>query len=352
MGDIYALANRRVEAMIAYSVVKHGMEIFNSSSTTSPGRLLERLEAEQGTCRSGCDKQYFERQLDRMVQGTSTDSILSPEVITRDSAREFLEGIQWSLNDDEVVKPKQSRAMAFSDLDPKTTARQEECHGLHLTTSTFDPTAPWPLPFDPLFAIGNISCGMPLSSECDFLHIKKIPRASGALSRSRINCFACPDLSWLILTLRACMAKLGLKYTEIANATGTWMVAQYASSEEGSIASVHFISISIFRLTFRSGFGVEICPGGIFSSRITTKVEQKNDEVERHAHELKRVKKLIRDYLNAALRRQEAFEDSNTVIPVLSINGVTSIHKGALSKVEKRRSESSSSPAISSRSGS
>lgn len=349
MGDIYTLLNRRVEALIAYSIAEQGLLNLKETSTPLRNQLLERVQVEQKICRGGNDKKYFEVHLDKAMQFglLSEDSVLNPRVITRDTAQIFLELVQFS-PDTGPAERNQSRAMALCKHDTKSVTWQE-LHKLRIDASAFAPSKPWPMLFDPLFAAENVGCGMPLSFEGDLLQLKEIPRTSGALTRSRMNCFTCQNLHWLITTLRKCMERLELKYTEVAKTTGTWLIPHY-SSMEGTIASKHFISISIFRLTFRSGYGVEICPGGIFSSRIM-ETEEKGDDKGGHSHELKRIKELIRSYLDAALKRQEALEEIHTVIPVMSINGVTSIHR-PISRGKRPESESSSSPATSSRSGS
>lgn len=353
MGDIYALSNRKAEALVAYSIVEQSLASLASDCTKDNGNLVSRIQAEQNLCQDGNDRLFFELQLDEKMQCdlAGADSILNPSIMSRDTSQKFLELIQWSPNTIHLAKPNQSRAMALSDMNQKSTDCQD-LPKLQLSTQALTSSAPWPMLFDPLFASGNIACGLSLSSARDLLHLKDIPRTSGALSRSRMNCFTCQDLHWLIKTLRACMERLELKYTEIANTTGTWLVPQY-SSTEALIASTNFISLSIFRLKFRSGYGVEICPGGIFSSRIINNLEkEKGGENGGHAHELKRIKKLIRNYLDAALRRQEALDEQNTVIPVMSINGVTSIHRGSSSKGKRPESGTLSSPASSSRSDS
>jgi hypothetical protein len=353
MGDIYALSKRRTEALVAYTIVEQGLASLDQDATTSPQQLLQRVRTEQRISQAGNDKEYFERQLDNTPHdddnGTvSQSSILNPSILSREAAQMLLDSLQWPPDNAISAVSHQSRAMALCDLDPKSSTWQD-LHRLQLHPSALAPSATWPMQFDPLFASANIACGLPLSARRDLLQLKDIPRTSGALGRSRMNCFTCQDLRWLVTTLRACMKRLELKYSEIANNTGTWLIPQY-SSTEGTIASTHFISIAIFRLTFRSGYGVEICPGGIFSSRVLT-VEEKGGG---HAHELKRIKKLIRSYMDAALRRKEALEEKDLVVPVMSINGVTSIQRGSMSKAKGKRPESvsSSSPATSSRSGS
>lgn len=350
MGDIYALFNRKAEALIAYSIAEQGLARRYPDRTDSHQQLVSRIRAEQKICQGGNDRLSFELELDKKMhcELASADSILNSDIMSRDIAHTFLELVQWSSDNTHPARPNQSRAMALSEIEPKS-AQWLDMHNLQLRTFAFSSSAPWPMPFDPLFASANIACGLSLSPESDLLHLKNIPRTSGTLSRRRMNCFTCQDLHWLIKTLRACMQRLELKSTEIANPTGIWVIPQY-SSTEGLIASTHFISISIFRLTFRSGYGVEICPGGIFSSRITENSEEKGDEKSGQAHELKRIKKLILGYLDAALRREEAREEQNIVIPVMSISGVTSIHRGSSWKGKRPESGTLSSPATSRRS--
>jgi hypothetical protein len=105
---------------------------------------------------------------------------------------------------------------------------------------------------------------------------------------------------------------------------GPRFIARHKVAGTG-IATSHLFSIPIYRLSFRPGYGVDICPDGIFSSRIQN-VEAKSEKGEQ-LEEVKRVRKMIKEGLDTAAKRQEATESKDMAFPVMSINGVTSLHR-------------------------
>ena len=107
---------------------------------------------------------------------------------------------------------------------------------------------------------------------------------------------------------------------------GPEFLARYKIAGD-EIATSHFFSIPIYRLSFRPGYGVDICSEGIFSSRIQNVAPKGEKRV--HGEEVKRVKKMIKEALEMAAKRQEATESKgmSMTLPVMSINGVTSLHR-------------------------
>jgi len=105
---------------------------------------------------------------------------------------------------------------------------------------------------------------------------------------------------------------------------GPRFLALYRVTANG-ISTTHFFSIPIYRLSFRPGYGVEICPDGIFSSRIES--AEAKAEKGTNIEEAKRVKKMIKEGLELAAKRQDATESKSMTLPVMSINGVTSLHR-------------------------
>lgn len=105
---------------------------------------------------------------------------------------------------------------------------------------------------------------------------------------------------------------------------GPKFFARYKAGED-EIAMTHFFSIPIYRLSFRPGYGVDICSDGIFSSR-TQSVETKTEKG-MYSEEVKRVKKMIKEALEMAAKRHEATESKSMTLPVMSINGVTSLRR-------------------------
>ena len=94
---------------------------------------------------------------------------------------------------------------------------------------------------------------------------------------------------------------LEMEWSEVVNVEGTWFVVRY-SFMESKFATTHYFSIAVFKqaLKFKSGYGVEICPDGIFSARIIQSDAEHIKGV--HVLESKRVKTLIREYLDNAVK--------------------------------------------------
>ena len=177
---------------------------------------------------------------------------------------------------------------------------------MKITPSNFDPDTAWPMAYDPLFNMANVHRGRLLAYECDLMAVfatnleAKIPKA-GPLGLSRMDCFTCSDLTWLIQTVRECLKMLEMEFSEVANVEGTWFVARYTFMQV-KIATTYYFSIAIFKQTLRGGYGVEICPDGICSARIL----RTNVDYDKGVHnsESKRIKKLIREYLDEAAKQR------------------------------------------------
>ncbi|KAK5116843.1 hypothetical protein LTR85_009103 [Meristemomyces frigidus] len=345
MGDAYALCNRRTEALLAYSITAQGLL---SHGSIEP-QMHQCVMADREACQLGGSRSELKLDWHREVQkrdSPATDSLLDPRVITSDAARSFFDYVprqpNIELNKRYSPDPNDSRAIALckSGFEPGS---WQEKHRLQIDSTAFMHSGPWPVMFDPLFAMANVAHGRLLAHECDLLQTVglrptvKIPKNPG---RTRMNSFTCQDLRWLILTLRQCLTKLEVRWTEVANAQGTWFVARYSSMED-KVATTHFFSIALFRLSFRSGYGVDICPSGISSARIRR--SEPNVEKGVHQDKAKRVKKLVREYLDAAAQRQEAVDMKGTALPVMSINGITSLHRSVSSRTKKSDSTPASS---------
>jgi hypothetical protein len=89
------------------------------------------------------------------------------------------------------------------------------------------------------------------------------------------------------------------------------------SVQEAGVAKTHIFSIPIYRLSFRPGYGVDICSDGICGSRIKTVVPKAEKGV--HCDEVKRVKKLVREFLETAAKRHEAMESKNPTSPAMRL---------------------------------
>ncbi|KAK4541451.1 hypothetical protein LTR36_008052 [Oleoguttula mirabilis] len=189
--------------------------------------------------------------------------------------------------------------------------------------------ASWPLMYDPLFNMANVSRGRLLAHECDLLDVfsnnreAKIQKSS-PVDLGRVDCFTHKDLSWLIQTVRECLLTLEMEWAEVANVEGTWFVARYSFMQE-RIANTYYFSIAKFKQSWRPGYGVDICPDGVCDARlIPSKVGPGSLGYERGVHhaEPKRIKKLVREYMDEAVKQQpKTRKDSTTSTPELVTGG-------------------------------
>jgi hypothetical protein len=319
MGDIYAVLNRKTEAILAYSVA--AKTPLAKDATWTP--LQQQLILERDACRSGDVKTGINISVshDPKDDEKAANTILDPKIIARDVARTIMQADNQPANREPCkLDPNRSRAMVLHDTGIMPGSWQEN-HKLEIDATAFEPPQPWPLPFDPFFVLETVRLHRLSTPESDLLRsglsAGKIPK------KSRLG-FSCQDLRWLIVTLRSCLTKLEIEWSEVIIDHGPKFLARYKVAGDG-IATSHFFSIPIYRLSFRPGYGVEICSDGIFSSRIQN-VEPKTEKGV-HGEEVKRVKKMIKEALEMAAKRQEAAESKSTTLPVMSINGVTSLRR-------------------------
>jgi hypothetical protein len=319
MGDIYALLNRKTEAILAYSVAARTPLV--EDPTWIP--LQQQLILERDACRSGDVKTGINISVshDPKDDDKAARSFLDPKIVARDVARTIMQADNQTASREACkLDPHRSRAMVLHDTGIMPGSWQKN-HRLEIDATAFEHSQPWPLPFDPFFVLETVRLHRLLTSESDLLRsglsAAKIPK------KSRLA-FSCQDLRWLIVTLRSCLTKLEIEWSEVIIDYGPKFLARYKVAGDG-IATSLFFSIPIYRLSFRPGYGVEICSDGIFSSRIQN-VEPKGEKGV-GGEEVKRVKKIIKEALEMAAKRQEATESKSMTLPVMSINGVTSLRR-------------------------
>jgi hypothetical protein len=278
---------------------------------------------ERDACRSGEVKTGINIfvSYDPKDDEKAANTILDPKIITRDVARTIMQADNQPANREACkLDPSRSRAMVLHDTGIMPGSWQEN-HKLEIDATAFEPSQPWPLPFDPFFVLENVRLHRLSTPESDLLRsglsAAKIPK------KSRLA-FSCQDLRWLIVTLRSCLTKLEIEWSEVIINHSPKFLARYKVAGDG-IATSHFFSIPIYRLSFRPGYGVEICSDGIFSSRIQDAGSKAEKGV--HGEEVKRVKKVIKEALEMVAKRQEAAESKSMALPVMSINGVTSLRR-------------------------
>lgn len=321
MGDIYTLLKRDTEAFLAYSIASRSPLLQDSRRESLRACIFaERAATDQGNRALNWDRST------QATDSEGTDSISNGRIIDPDCTR-ILMGTDIQPTSKAggktcTLDPSRSRAMTIHNASPPQPSSWQEEHRLQIDAASLSPCSPWPFPYDPLFALESVRRHRLAVVETDLLQIglsaTKIPK------KTRLS-FTCPDLRWLIVTLRKCLVKLEMQWSETVGDGNPSFMVRYAS-RDGGFGSVRFFSVPIHRLSFRPGYGVEICPEGVCSSRVKSEGPEFDKGV--HKDEAKRVKKGIREFLEAAARRQEALEGgNNAVLPVVSINGVTSLHR-------------------------
>lgn len=311
LGDAYAMRNERNEALLAYSIAERAPMFMDPVQPY----LQACVNAEQESCLLGLSKAEFGLRWAREALNSSRSknaTILDPHVITSAAANMCLENEPrrfqsyhqrpFHLGGDE------SRANALYNLSMGLPIpSRSNFHSLKINEDMLTHhSAPWPLAYDPLFAMLNVARGRLLAYECDLLTVfstnaqAKIPKG-GPVGISRMDCFTCNDLDWLIRAIRSCLETLEIEWSEVANVEGAWFVCRYKMVKK-RVATAHYFSIALFKQSWRSGYGVDICPDGFSSSRLI----ETNFEHEKGVSlaEPKRIKMLIRDFLDQAAKQR------------------------------------------------
>lgn len=319
MGDIYALLNRKTEATLAYSIAARTP--LAEDPIWIP--LQQQLLLESAACRSGDVKTGINLSVshDPRDDDKGADAILDPRVTARDVARTIMQADNQPGSRDACrLDPNRSRAMAFHNSGIVYGWWQKK-YKLELDATAFETSQPWPLPFDPFFVLENVRRYRLSTPESDLLRsglsAAKIPK------KTRLA-FSCHDLRWLITTLRSCLTKLDIDWSEVIVDHGPKFFARYWGAGD-EMATIHFFTIPVHRLSFRPGYGVDICSDGICSSRMQNAEAKTEKEV--HGEEVERVRKVVNEALEMAAKRQEATESKSMTLPVMSINGVTSLRR-------------------------
>ncbi|KAF2765445.1 hypothetical protein EJ03DRAFT_354816 [Teratosphaeria nubilosa] len=273
LGDTYCLLNRRAEAFMSYMIAEH-------SSLFRDPRRRQRILDEQKGCFPGSgttSKEDWRLKWEveaKKTDRSSPDCILNPRVLGFAAEILFLERAQIRAevkksSKQHMMDHSHSRVMAFRVLGADAGSYELD-YRLRVGSCAFDNSGPWPLMFDPYFAVVNVLRGRMLTKECDLLlvirfdHSANVPKATRGLKTN----FAAQDLHWLIVNIRECLATYDMTVSEVASPTsGPCFIARYAAIEK-HIASMHFLTISIFRQSFKSGFGVDIASDGLYSARI------------------------------------------------------------------------------------
>lgn len=306
LGDLYTMQNRRADALLAYSLARHGA-LFEDEGLQSVIQG-ERKAVQLGV--SKCElKRHWSREALLTIEKGAAPSLLCNEIISMEAARTCLEsgtgeqGNQEQGDSTTRVRPRHLHAFLLGDVE-KLAMRPElfEHMAMKINVNCLDPDSPWPMPYDPLFCMANVQRGRLLAYECDMLKVfdtnseAKLPRRL-----TNFDCFTCNDLTWLITTIRACLKTYETDCSEVVNVQGTWFCCRYSFMQH-KIATTHYFSIAVFKHPFRSSYGVEVCSDeGMGSARIMETAGNYRNGV--HYQEPKRIKHLIRKFLDDAAKR-------------------------------------------------
>ncbi|CAK4031636.1 hypothetical protein AC579_8706 [Lecanosticta acicola] len=217
LGDLFAMQNRRADAVLAYAIAERG-SLFGSAEPTA-----QIIGAEQTAVQLDVSKADFRRRWSQEAfeakEGDQASSLLDSRIVSVEAAKRCVD----SQSCKHRVKCEHAQRPVQLDQE-RTRASYLPGVSLKISSDSFDASTPWPLPFDPIFCLANVQRGRLLAFECDMLDVfrrnpeAKLPRS---LRLGKMDCFTCNDLTWLITTIRACLDQLETEYSEIVNVQGT-----------------------------------------------------------------------------------------------------------------------------------
>lgn len=307
LGDLYAMQNQRLEALIAYCAAQWG-DVFRDPEEP---KLYDLIKAEQEAVQFGMPRSEFKIRWSQEAK-EGCGSILDPQILPAAVVKYLLDveprrdPRSSGVNRPHELDTNKPRSSAFFSLS--SSPHIGKFRRNRVSPDHFHPYAPWPLQYDPTFVMENVKRERILGQECDLLEFvqsnngeAKIPK-TGPMSISRMDCFTCSDLSFLITAVRECLKMLEMEWSEVANDHGAWFIVRYRlmdGTSKKKMATVHYFAMSLFRQSFRSSYGVEVCSHGVSSARI---MDPANLDYEKGVHqtEPKRIKKLITETLEEA----------------------------------------------------
>lgn len=193
LGDLYAMQNRRAEALLAYSIAEWS-SLYNRSDPS----LHNAIHAEQTAVQVGVSKADFKHHWSLENESADPSSILNKNIISMQTAKSILANATGSDDSSSSFSPSRRRSTGPSPLRQDrsrasyvlpicdfTSFKLWDSELMKLSHWSFVPTSPWPMPFDPLISLANIERGRLYDYECDMLSVftsnpdAKIPRLGG-----------------------------------------------------------------------------------------------------------------------------------------------------------------------------
>ena len=311
LGDLYAMHNRRAEALLAYCIAGHGAGAYVTPGATSTPSAVANID--QVIVRLDVSKSEFKKRWlsinARRNWPRDTSSILNPTIVRPEVAEACLDHSAEESTIQGVQYSGCRGSRLLGDRGPSASVALQQ-RALMISWESFQASSPWPLPYDPLFSIENVRIGRLIAYDCDMLAVLT------TRSQTRLPCVLSlrkafyRDISWLITTLRSCLTILNIQHCEVVNAKGAWFMCRYHSMSR-QIASTNYFAIAIVRNSLRrDSFGINICSeNAICSSRLVRtdpqyvlasvgRCNEGNSGV--HSNEIKRIRKIIGEQLDLA----------------------------------------------------
>lgn len=312
LGDLYAMHNRRAEALLAYCIAGYGGESYIAPGAASTPS--EVVNMDQVTVRLDVSKAEFKKRWlsinARRNWPRDTSSILNPSIVRPEVVEACLDHSAENSTTQGIQYSGCRGSRLLGDRGPSLSMALQQ-RALMITWESFQTSSPWPLPYDPLFSIENVRIGRLIAYDCDMLAVLTTS------SQTRLPCVLSlrkafyNDISWLVTTLRSCLTILNIGHSEVVNFKGAWFMCHYHSVSR-QVASTNYFSIAVVRNALRRDcFGINICSeNAICSSRLARtdpqyvlasvgRCNQGNSGV--HLNEIKRIRKIIGEQLDLAV---------------------------------------------------
>ncbi len=306
LGDAYAQLNKRTEALLAYSVAERS-SLFKDGDLAGLSTLvrLEQEAVQLGASRADFKLRYAQEAL-KQRSPSDPVSILDTAAISMPAARILLDSEPRKDLRPKLLELNANHFRSSTLLKLNKSIHGVEYHRTKINAQAFVPDTTWPMMYDPFFSIANVRKGRLLAQEynlADLFSRSEGAKVARSVGLSNFDSFTSDDLLWLIRTIRECLKMFGMGFSEVATTQSTCFMVRYSFMLNG-IATTYYFAINLFRQTLRPGYGVDICPDGVCSARII-RTNLDFDKGVNHT-EAKRIKKLIREYLDGAAKDKRA----------------------------------------------
>ncbi|KJX99136.1 hypothetical protein TI39_contig372g00005 [Zymoseptoria brevis] len=326
LGDLYALQNRRVEAAVSYGIAK------KSSLARSRGLVFGcTVAAEQTAVLTGLPDDDARLLLSSgkspqpAVNVNECVSVLHASVMSSEVARRcFEDARRRCTHGSRAASFEQDRTRSDHINDAHHVGRifaKPNRNVLQLTQTSFEPSSPWPLPYDPLFVMANVQHGRLFDTVKNLLsfyrNVETEPKLPRQLRIRRVDSPASPDLLELIETVRECLKELEMEHSETITTQAAGFHVRYTLITH-RIATTHYFSLGLFKHTLRSGYGVEVLADNEMCSARLVSMELEGSKGVRDG-EARMVRKIVMGSLDVALKARNRLAREGVISQGLSI---------------------------------